>query len=295
MWEGVIPAMITPLKDGGRSVDIDALKHYCAFLAERKVDGVFCCGTTGEGPLLSQKERMKVAEVTVSELRGRVKVIVQTGSITTDQSIALTKHAREIGADAAGLVFPYYYTFRDEVLYAHFMEIAESVPGFPLFLYNIPGCTTNDLSTALLERLLERIDWIVGIKNSSEDLFQTIRFIRIGGDRCAVFNGNDGIILPALSVGARGLVSGNASAFPEPFVELYHAYQDGNLEKARMAQYRIDRLRQVLANGRDNASFKCALQLRGIKAGSVRAPDRDLTDNEAARLKAQLQELGVLV
>jgi 4-hydroxy-tetrahydrodipicolinate synthase len=293
-WEGVVPAMITPLTEGGRRVDTGALNRYCEFLADSKVHGVFCCGTTGEGPLLSPEERMKVAEVTVSVLKGRVRVVVQTGSITTDQTISLTRHARDIGADAAGLVLPYYYTFNDEVLYAHFMEVAEAVQGFPLFLYNIPGCTTNDVSMSLLSRLLERIDSIVGIKNSTEDLFQTTGFIRLAGERCAVFNGNDGIILPALSVGARGLVSGNASAFPELFLELFGAFQSADLEKARKLQQRIDTLRQVLANGRDNASFKRALGLRGIPVGNVRRPDRDLNDEETARLKNELEKLGFL-
>jgi 4-hydroxy-tetrahydrodipicolinate synthase len=293
-WQGVIPAMITPLTGGGRSVDTGALKRYCEFLAEVKVHGVFCCGTTGEGPLLTVEERMKVAEATVSSLKGRVRVVVQTGSITTDQTIALTRHARETGADAAGLVLPYYYTFEDEVLYAHFMEVADAVPGFPLFIYNIPGCTTNDISLPLLSRLLERIDSIVGIKNSTGDLCQTMMFIRLAGSRCAIFNGNDGLILPALAAGARGLVSGNASAFPEPFLALFHAFQSADLDRAREMQQRVDRLRQVLANGRDNASFKKALGFRGIQAGSVRRPDRDLSGEETARLKESLEKLGFL-
>ncbi len=105
-WNGVVSAMVTPLKDGGRSIDTDALKKYCDFLAKREVHGVFCGGTTGEGPLLSLDERKRVVEVTVSQLRGRVKVIIQTGCITTDETVELTNHARDTGADAAGIVLP---------------------------------------------------------------------------------------------------------------------------------------------------------------------------------------------
>jgi dihydrodipicolinate synthase/N-acetylneuraminate lyase len=286
--------MVTPLDDRGERIDTDALRRYCLFLAECNVDGVFCGGTTGEGPLLSLEERMKVAEETVSTLKGRVRVIVQTGCIVTEQTLELTRHARDIGADAAGLVLPYYYTYDDEILYAYFAEIAESVPGFPLFLYNIPGCTTNDIGLVLFERLLQNIDNVVGLKNSSDDLFQTTAFIQAAGQRCAVFNGNDGLLLPALSVGAAGLVSGNASAFPEPFVEMFHAVEAGDLEKARKLQQRIDRLRQVLACGRDNASFKRALAFRGIPVGVVRRPDLALTDAESALLKESLQKLGFI-
>jgi dihydrodipicolinate synthase/N-acetylneuraminate lyase len=293
-WKGVIPAMVTPLKDEGKSLDVDALKEYCAFLADRKVDGVFCGGTTGEGPLLSMDERRKLAEVTVSQLEGKVSVIVQTGCIRTDQTLELTKHACDIGAKAVGVVLPYYYTYGDDMLYAYFSEIAESVPDFPLFLYNIPGCTTNDVSLELFKRLLGGIKSIVGIKNSTDDIFQTSAFIHTAGKRCAIFNGNDGLLLPALSIGAAGLVSGNASAFPEPFVELFHAFEDGDLVKARDLQRFIDKLRMILASGRDNASFKRALQFRGIPAGGVRKPDRDLTDEESARLRDSLKGLDLL-
>ena len=293
-WKGVIPAMVTPLKDEGRSLDVDALKRYCAFLAVRKVDGVFCGGTTGEGPLLSVDERKKLAEVTVSQLKGKVSVIVQTGCIRTDQTLELTKHARDIGADAAGVVLPYYYTYSDETLYAYFAEIAESVPAFPLFIYNIPGCTTNNIGAGLFERLLNSIDSIVGIKNSSDDIFQTSSFIHIAGKRCAIFNGSDGLLLPALSIGAAGFVSGNASAFPEPFVELFHAFKEGDLVRARDRQRFIDQLRKILASGRDNASFKRALQFRGVPVGGVRRPDRDLTDEESARLRESLRSLDLL-
>jgi dihydrodipicolinate synthase/N-acetylneuraminate lyase len=293
-WKGVIPAMVTPLKDEGKSLEIDALKEYCAFLADRKVDGVFCGGTTGEGPLLSMDERRKLAEVTVSQLEGKVSVIVQTGCIRTDQTLELTRHARDIGAKAVGVVLPYYYTYGDDMLYAYFSEIAESVPDFPLFLYNIPGCTTNDVSLELFKRLLGGIKSIVGIKNSTDDIFQTSAFIHTAGKRCAIFNGNDGLLLPALSIGAAGLVSGNASAFPEPFVELFHAFEEGDLVKARDLQRFIDKIRMILASGRDNASFKRALQFRGIPVGGVRKPDRDLTDEESARLRDSLKGLDLL-
>ena len=293
-WKGVVPAMVTPLKHGGKILDVDALREYCDFLCERKVDGVFCGGTTGEGPLLSLDERRKLAEETVSRLHGKVRVIIQTGCIRTDHTVEFTKFAREIGADAAGVVLPFYYTYPDESLYRYYMEIAEEVPDFPLFLYNIPGCTTNDISLELFQRLLEGVGSIVGIKNSSDNIFQTSGFIQAAGKRCAVFNGNDGLLLPALSLGAAGLVSGNASTFPEPFVELFDAFSAGNIDRAREMQRLIDKLRLILANGRDNASFKRALQLRGIRAGSVRKPDRDLDEKESARLKSSLQDLGVL-
>jgi len=231
-WKGVVPALITPLTDGGRKVDLDAFADYCSFMAGKGVQGVFCCGTTGEGPLLTLEERKSVAET--------------------------------------------------------------AVPGFSLFIYNIPVYTGNNMSRALFERLLNGIDMLVGLKNSNDDMFQIIDLIRLSGKKCSIFNGNDGIILPSLACGAHGLVSGNASVFPEQFVEIYSAVTEGNLTRARELQQDIDLLRGVLACGRDNASFKKALEFRGIRAGDVRMPDQNLTEAEEKGLRASLKKICVI-
>ncbi len=293
-WKGVVPALITPLTDGGRKVDLVAFADYCGFMAGKGVQGIFCCGTTGEGPLLTVEERKAVAERAVKELKGKVKVVVQAGCITTGDTITLAGHSRDIGADAAGVVFPYYYRYDDELLYTHFMRIAEAVTGFPLFIYNIPVYTGNNMSPVLFKRLLNGIDTLVGLKNSNDDMFQIIEFIRISGEKCSIFNGSDGIVLPSLVCGADGLVSGNASAFPEPFVEIYNAVSEGNLIRARELQQDIDRLRAVLACGRDIATFKKALELRGIRTGDVRMPEQNLSETESKKLMNSLKELGLL-
>jgi dihydrodipicolinate synthase/N-acetylneuraminate lyase len=293
-WKGVIVAMITPLKDNGSRIDLDALDQYCDFLSSKGVHGVFCSGTTGEGPLLSLNERKMVAERVVERLKGKTRVIVHTGSITTADTIDLTRHACKIGADAAGVVLPYYYGYNDALLFEYFSAISDSIPGYPLFIYNIPQCTTNNLSLTLFEKLLVRIESIVGVKNSNPDIFQTIGFVKIAQGRCSVFLGCDSLILAGLSVGVRGVVSGNASAYPEPFVRIFAAHERDDLEEMREVQRFIDRLIGVLAQGRDIASFKKALNLRGIPAGSVRGPDRDLSEEESKTLREGLSGLGLL-
>jgi dihydrodipicolinate synthase/N-acetylneuraminate lyase len=293
-WKGVVPAIITPLKEHGNRVDLEALAVYCNFFASKGVHGVFCGGTTGEGPLLSLEERKMIAQTAVTQLKGRLRVIVHTGAITTRQTIELTQHASEIGADAAGVVLPYYYRYSDELLFSYFREIADSAPGFPIFIYNIPQCTVNNMSLELFGKILQEIDSIVGIKNSNPDFLQTLGFIKLSGGRCSVFMGCDNLILAGLSVGASGFVSGNASAYPEPFVRIFEAFERGDIEEMRVQQEHIDRLVRVLAHGRDIASFKKALNFRGIHAGSVRCPDQDLSEAESETLRKGLEELGLL-
>ncbi len=293
VWEGAVSAIVTPLKDEGNNIDPAAIREYCDFIIEGGADGIFALGTTGEGPLLSTSERKSIAEALVAHVNGRVPVIIQTGCIRAEQTIELTKHCRDIDADAAGIVLPYYYNLDDEAIFDHFVRIADTVPGFPLFIYNIPECTGNNLSPDLFGRLIDRIETVVGVKTSNCDIFQVQDYIRIAEDRCSVFIGCDALILASLSAGVRGIVSGNASVFPELFVKIYQAFDRGELQKAREYQLSIDKLIEVLAKG-GIASFKKALELRGIRVGGVREPNRNLSDEEAAELKESLMELRLV-
>lgn len=293
VWKGAVSAIVTPLKNGGNNIDPEAIREYCDFIIGRGADGIFALGTTGEGPLLSTLERRSIAEALVAHVNGRVPVIIQTGCIRAEQTIELTKHCRDINADAAGIVLPYYYNLDDEAIFDHFVRIADTVPGFPLFIYNIPECTGNNLSPDLFGRLIDSIETVVGVKTSNCDIFQVQDYIRIAEDKCSVFIGCDALILASLSAGVRGIVSGNASVFPELFVRIYQAFDRGELQKVREYQLSIDKLIEVLAKG-GIASFKKALELKGIRVGGVREPNRDLSDEEAAELRKSLREMGLV-
>jgi 4-hydroxy-tetrahydrodipicolinate synthase len=285
MFEGVLSAMITPLTEGGDAVNLDALKSYSDFLIDKGVQGLFACGTTGEGPLLTIGERMAIAEKLVEHVEHRVKVVIHTGAITTADTVQLTKHAHRIGADAASMFLPYFYHYDDDALLAHIETVAEAVPNLPLFLYNIPQCVGNNLSIELLMRIIERVDNIVGLKNSGSDLNQLEDFLRNIGETYAVFIGNDGFIVDGLTAGAKGVVSGNASAFPDPFVALYTAFKAGDFERAQELQANIIDIAQTVGAGKYLAYYKTALRSRGIDVGSARLPHRDLQKAEKKRLR----------
>ncbi len=293
VWKGVMSAIVTPLRDGGNDIDPEAVREYCDFIIEKGVHGIFALGTTGEGPLLSMTERKSIAEAIVTHVNGRVTVVIQTGCMRAEQTIELTKHSRDIGADAAAIVLPYYFELDEEAIFQHFMRIAHAVPDFPLFIYNIPQCTGNNLTPNLFKRILDGLRTIVGVKTSNDDIFQIQDYVRIAGDRCSVFIGYDGLILSALCAGVNGIVSGNASAFPEPFIGIYQAFERGEVQEARKYQRVIDKLRTVLEGG-GTAAFKTALDLTGIKVGGVREPHRNLSAEEVAKLRESLREMGLV-
>lgn len=291
--QGVVCPMVTPFDAEGH-IDVEALRELIDFLLSHGVDVLFPGGTTGEGMLLSLQEREMLHQIVVEHSAGRCPVIVHVGCITTRDTIHLARHAEAIGATAATIITPYFYTFDDVSLFTHFSSIAEAVPELPICLYTFPGNAKNYISSALFGRLLSACPNIVAIKSSSDDLKQFQDYVVLGGDDFIPLCGVDGLMLPALSVGARGQVSGNANAFPEPFRALYDAFRAGNYDGARVQQRVINRIRSILSDGLHPAYLKAALALRGIPVGYVRPPMRELTPEERTAMESGLRELGLM-
>jgi 4-hydroxy-tetrahydrodipicolinate synthase len=290
---GVIPAMLTPFDANGK-VDEAALRQYVEFLLARGVHGLFPCGTNGEGLLLSLEERKRVATIVVEQVDGRVPVIVHTGAINTEQTIELTKHAKSIGADAVGVVAPYYFPHDDLCLEQHFLAVANSVPDLPVYLYNIPGNAKNSISPKLASRLHKQCPNIAGIKDSSKDLNRLEEFIAANDENFTVIVGTDSLVFPALAVGAAGVVSAVANVFPEEVVKIYQYYSEGKIVEAKKQQYYVNKLRDALKMGPYITPYKEALRWRGMDVGGQRAPLRPLTDLEKEKLWQALKDLHAL-
>ncbi len=280
---GVVVPMVTLYDEQGR-VDHQGMRALVAFLIEHDVSGLFPCGTTGEGPLLTSDERRAIAETVVDAAAGRVKVVVHTGAITTEEACALTEHARAIGADGAALCAPYYYTYSEEALFRHFAAVAERVPDFPLYLYNIPATTGNVLSPRLVRRLVETCPNIVGVKDSSGSLDNLMHLLQLNDRPFVVANGSDAHILASVVLGASACVSGNANVVPDLVVALFRAAKQGDLERAREFQRRLNKVRQILEDGTNLSLFKGMLAMRGL---AVRADVRPPLVSAAEDLIAQ--------
>lgn len=291
--KGIIPAMLTPFNRDG-AVDFELLRTYVDFLIERGVNGLFPTGTSGEGPALGREERKKIAETVVDQAKKRVPVIVHTGAMTTAETVELTVHAKEAGADGASVLPPFYFPHDEQSLEVHFRAVAEAVPGFPIYLYNIPGNAKNDLKPGLVKRLAGACPNICGLKDSSKDMTRLEEYLDTMGPDFTVLVGTDSLVLPALVMGGAGVVSAVANVFPEPCVELYRAYLAGNLALAREKQYLVNRLRSLLKEGPYLTPYRHALALRGLPFSSVRPPFRSLTEKEAERLNDGLRSLGVV-
>lgn len=291
-FHGVIPAVLTPFDEAGQ-VDLAALAAYVEWLIEHGVHGLFPCGTNGEGPAMSTVQRCLVAERVVKQAAGRVPVVVMTGAISTAETIELTLHAQAIGATGAAVVAPWYFAHDEAALEAHFSAVAEALPAFPLYLYDIPGNAKNAISPALASRLADRYPHISGVKDSSKSLEKLQAFLAALPGR-SVIVGTEALVLEAVQAGAGGVVSALADCFPELMVALYEAARAGEWERAGVLQARANRLRAILKSGPSIHPYKLALTWRGLRFGGMRAPLRPCTPTEADALRAALIEEGFL-
>ncbi|RPJ53028.1 MAG: dihydrodipicolinate synthase family protein, partial [Acidobacteria bacterium] len=256
-------------------------------LLEGGAEGLFAAGTTGEGLLLEEAERVAVVAATVRAARGRVPVVGLCGDLTTAQAIRLAGRMREVGAEGVAALTPFYYRVDAAAMVAHFRAIIDRAD-CPVYLYSIPGLTGVSLPVEVLAALKAHARF-GGLKFSFCDLTQLEQYLATGA---RVLIGCDSLITEAMRAGAAGTVSGTAAGIPAPYGEIFRALRAG--EDVTNAQRLGTRLDAIMAALPPIAGYKAALTRRGVIASdAVRSPLRRLTGEEAAALDAALKEVGL--
>jgi dihydrodipicolinate synthase/N-acetylneuraminate lyase len=295
---GVTTAMVTPFNEDG-SVNLEKVAGLTEFLISKGVHCLFPLGTTGEMLKLSVPERKAISETVVKTANGRVTVYIHVGDVNVDNVLELASHAHQIGADGIGVVTPIYFGVNEREMENFYLQVATSLPDdFPIYLYSIPQCTGNQLSIEVASKVAKACKNVVGIKYSFPDFTLTSKYLDVNDGNFDVVFGPDHLFLPALALGCTGTVSGISGVYPEPFVALYDAYQEGDIEKARKLQKLATKYCNALKNGSNMSYFKEGLKMRGIDAGVMKGPQLDLTVEEIEALRNNLleinQELSVL-
>jgi 4-hydroxy-tetrahydrodipicolinate synthase len=235
MFQGAIVAIVTPFKNG--KVDEEAFRRLIEEQIAGGTDGIVPCGTTGESNTLSHEEHDRVIEITIDAVKKRVPVIAGTGSNSTAETLRLTKHAWEAGADAALIVCPYYNKPTQEGLYLHYKTVAEAVP-IPIIIYNIQSRTGINMATETLARLAG-IPNIVGVKEASGSLKQMSDVVRLCGTDFSVLSGDDIFTLGLLAIGGHGVISVISNVVPQDMAGMVDAFAAGDLAKARARHHRM--------------------------------------------------------
>ncbi|MBV9332154.1 MAG: 4-hydroxy-tetrahydrodipicolinate synthase [Alphaproteobacteria bacterium] len=274
---GSMPALITPFKNG--KVDEAAFRRLVSWQIAEGSHGLVPCGTTGESPTLSHDEHMRVVELCVKEANGRVPVIAGAGSNSTDEAVSLTRHARQVGADAVLSVTGYYNKPTQEGIYRHFATIAEAVD-IPILVYNIPGRAVVDISVETMARLA-RIANIVGVKDATANLARPSRERLACGKEWRLISGEDITALGYMAHGGHGCISVTANIAPALCAQFQNACMERRFEAALTLQDRLAPLHDAMFIEASPAPVKYAASLLGLSTDEVRLPL--LAASEAAR------------
>ena len=290
--EGILPALVTPFTDDGKAVDFERLRILVHRCIELGVHGVAPCGTTGEFVNMTIEEKKQVIKAVVEEVNGRVKVVAGTGASGTDQALEMTKFAKDVGADAALVVTPYYLKPADRGVYEHYDTLA-SKADFPIILYNIPQCTGLQLSWQMVEDLAQ-IPNIVGLKDSSGQLSYILAVLEKVRDKINVLCGHDEVVVAALAAGCSGALLASANVIPDVWVQIYNHIKNSELQKARELQYKVQKIARIIA-GSGPVGTKAALNMMKIKVGPVRQPlsvGGELTYEAREEIRLDLEKIG---
>jgi 4-hydroxy-tetrahydrodipicolinate synthase len=290
MFQGSIVAIVTPFING--AVDEEKLRELVEFQIENGTDAIVPCGTTGESSTLNYVEHDRVIQIVIEQVKKRVPVIAGTGSNSTHEAIEITRHAKEMGADGALLVTPYYNKPSQEGLYLHYKAVADAV-ALPQVLYNVPGRTAVNLLPETVARLAVHPN-IVAIKEATGSLQQASEVLDLCGDNITVLSGDDFITLPMMACGAKGVISVTANIMPKEVAALVDAFNAGNMVEAKRLHLHLLKISNAMFIETNPVPVKTGVALMGKCSDEVRLPLAPLAAANRAKLTAIMKEYGLI-
>ncbi|HET8538754.1 MAG TPA: 4-hydroxy-tetrahydrodipicolinate synthase [Anaeromyxobacter sp.] len=290
--EGSMVAIVTPMKGG--AVDLKALRELTEWQLSEGTDGIVPCGTTGEGATLTAAERADVIRAVVETVRGRAVVIAGAGSNATHEAIESVKTARQLKADAALVVTPYYNKPTQEGLYRHYVAIQEAA-GFPVVAYNVPGRTAVDLLPETVARLA-KAGAIVGIKEATANMDRQVQLVeQIGKGKIAFLSGDDFTVLPYVACGGDGVISVIGNIAPRAMKDLVVAARKPDLARALDLQVAMAELNRMMFVETNPGPVKAAVALLGKASGELRLPLAPVSGANLAKVRAAMVKFGLKV
>ena len=290
MIKGSIVAIVTPMHPDG-SLDYPGLKKLIDWHIAEGTDGIVIVGTTGESATVSVAEHCELIKFTVDVAKGRIPIIAGTGGNSTAEAIKLTECAKEVGADAALVVVPYYNRPTQEGMYLHFKAIAEAVD-LPIILYNVPGRTVADMSNETVVRL-SAIPNIVGIKDATGNVARGLELLRNVPKSFAVYSGDDPTAIALMLCGGAGNISVTANVAPRAMHELCAAAMGGDIAKAVAINDKVMPLHAKLFVEPNPVPVKWALAEMGMMPPGLRLPLAPLSADFHDTVRGALRDAGV--
>ena len=290
MFKGYFCAIITPFSDG--KVDEKAFQSLVDWQITEGIHGLVPCGTTGESPTLSGEEHRRVVELCIEAAAGRVPVVAGAGSNSTKMAIEHVRYAKEVGADAALVVTPYYNKPTQDGLYRHFKAINDAVD-LPIIIYNIPPRSVVDMSVETMTKLAD-LPNIVGVKDATQDLARVSQTRGAIGPEFCQMSGEDATALALLAHGGHGCISVTANVAPRACVEFFAQWDAGKPDEALASQDRLMPLHDALFAETSPAPVKHAASLLGLCEPDTRLPLAPLTQPTKERVAEAMRSAGIL-
>lgn len=289
----LLTAMVTPFNADG-SVNYEKAADLAEWLINNGSDGLVVAGSTGEAATMSAEEKLELFRVVVNRINKRVPIIAGTGSNNTADSVKMTKMAEAMGVDGALIVGPYYNKPTQEGFYQHFAAVAQST-GLPIIVYNVPGRTASNISPAIVASLAADFENIVAIKEAAGNVAQVAELYSVLPEEFTIYSGDDGLIIPFMSVGATGLISVLSNIGGGILQDVMQAYEDGHVREAAKLNARMVPLANAMFIETNPIPVKAAVTLvTGIDAGQPRLPLTPMEPANKAKMVAVLQEYGLV-
>lgn len=291
MFSGVATALITPFNFKG--VDFDAYGRLIEDQIANGIDALVVLGTTGEASTMTHEEKVETIKFAIKKINKRVPVIVGTGSNCTATAVQNSIEAEKLGADMLLVVTPYYNKCTEEGLIAHYSQIAQSV-NVPIITYNVPGRTGVNM-TAKTIKALANIPNIVAVKEASGNISQIASIIgAVRGSDFKVYSGDDGIILPVMSMGAQGLISVASNIIPKQMVDMVHAVQNGDMQLAQDLFFKYRGLMEVMFCETNPIPVKFACSKLGFGENLPRLPLTPISETGKIKVLDEMYNVGLI-
>lgn len=288
IFSGIMPALITPVHEDG-SVRENVARQLIEHHISKGVSGFYICGATGEGPVLSEETRKRMAEITVDQVGGRVKIINHVGACDVQSAIRLARHAQEIGCDAISSVPPtFYYEHGENEIYNYYRALADNCSK-PLLVYATGMFKQADI-VPMIKRLMT-IDTVIGLKFTRYNYYEMHRIVELNDGNINVINGPDEMLLCGLSMGADAGIGSTYNVMPGEFVKLYNAFSSGDFASAQQQQYKINHAIEVILKHGLFAAIKHILTVQGFDVGMPVFPMKRFTPEEKAAFMKDLNEI----
>lgn len=289
IFKGIMPALITPLMEDNKTVNEEVTRELIEFLLQQGADGFYIVGSTGEGLVLEEKERMRLCEIAVDQVKKRKPVICHTATMNFEEALRLSKHAEKVGADAISAIPPLFFHYREEDICSYYKTLAEST-NLPFIMYN-HFSANGGLSAETVAKLFE-VDQITGVKWTVNNYFEMMKLKDLTNGEMNIINGPDEMLIAGLSAGADAGIGTTYNVMLPQYLEIYQNMEAGNIEKARELQIKVNRVISVMIRHEVIPAVKEMCTMMGFESGKAVYPMGQMAQREKEALHVELAAAG---